>query len=73
MSKLPSINEVVARVLSTAGEAQTEKIANDAPPPKEYSSDVADSIKKLAEHLRGSPSLTYEDVFSVGNKLLRIP
>jgi hypothetical protein len=72
MSRLPNINDVVAHVLTTAGQAQIEKVAADTTPPEEYSSDVARSIRKLAQHLRSSPlGVTYEDVFSVGHRLLR--
>lgn len=74
MSRLPSINDVVAHVLTTAVTAQHEKTASDTVPPKEYSSDVAQSIKKLAEHLRASTSeVTYDDVFATGKRLLRTP
>lgn len=72
MSRLPNINEVVTHVLSTAGAAQTEKIAAEVPSVKEYTSDVAQSLKKLAQHLRSTPGgVTYEDVFAVGHRLLR--
>jgi hypothetical protein len=74
MSRLPNINEVVTHVLNTAGAAQTEKVAAEVPAVKEYKSDVAQSLKKLAQHLRSAPAgVTYEDVFEVGNRLLRNP
>jgi hypothetical protein len=72
MKRLPNINQVVSSVLSSAGQAQQEKIASEVQPPKDYTSDVALSIKKLAQHLRASSSsVSYDDVFSLGNKLLR--
>lgn len=72
--RLPSINEVVTHVLSTAEKAQTEKTAAEAIPPTEYTSEVAQAIKKLAQHLRSSSaSVTYEDVFATGKRLLRTP
>lgn len=75
MSKrLPHINEVVAHVLATAKDAKHEKIASETLPPKEYSSDVAQALKKLAQHLRSSSnSITYEDVLATGKRLLRTP
>lgn len=75
MSKrLPSINEVVTHVLSTAEHAKMEKQAAEAVPPKEYTSDVAQAIKKLASHLRTTSSgVTYDDVFALGKRLLRTP
>jgi len=71
--RLPTINEVVTRVLATAGEAKAEKTASEATPPKEYSSDTAQTLKKLAQHLRSSEDLTYDDVFATGRRLLRTP
>ena len=74
MGQLPKISDVVSHVLATAERAQDEKVAAEVIPPTEYTSDVALSLKKLADHLRSSPmSVTYEDVFATGQILLRTP
>jgi hypothetical protein len=71
MRRLPNVDEVVAHVLAEADSASAEKLAADAPAPKEYTTDVAQSLHKLSSHLRSeAQEVSYDDVLSLGRKIL---
>lgn len=70
MRALPHISEVVAQVRAEV--AAQEKVAEAPAEAPKHTSNLGAALSKCASLLRqrANQSVTYDDVFAVGNKLL---
>lgn len=76
MKRLPKTREVIAEVTKIASAvAEQEKTASANAAYPRYSTGVAQELVKMARALRevNPEAVTYEDVLSFGNELLRQP
>ena len=76
MKRLPKTREIIAEVTKIAGAvAEQEKTASANAMYPRYTVGVAQELMKMARVLRSADpeAVTYEDVLSFGNELLRQP
>lgn len=74
MKKLPQINELVEQVKERVRSVEEEKVASTQQPEetREFTSDIAGGLHKLAAYLRkqASADVTYDDVRDFGRRIL---